>query len=136
MKNSRGHRNQREAQARADQVAFENNGGSVAKNKKIMEEVNFREGLLRFSDSLIASTSTESDQILVWESQTLAPLEQLKSDKFIVAPNTLQADYRGFVLGSHLQKTTLAAWKWDKPSQPCLRSPTKEELSVVRLIGG
>ena len=100
-----------------------------------MEEQGFREGLLRFSDSLIASTSTESDQILVWESQTLAPLEQLKSDKFIVGPNTLQADYKGFVVGSHIQKTTLAAWKWDKPSQPCLRSPTKEELSVVRLVG-
>ena len=27
----------------------------------------------------------------------------------------------------------MATWRWDKTSQPILKSPTKEELSVVRL---
>ena len=29
----------------------------------------------------------------------------------------------------------MAAWRWDKTSQPCLKSPVKEELSVVKMLG-
>ena len=29
----------------------------------------------------------------------------------------------------------MAAWRWDKTSQPAFKSPTKEELSVVRIFG-
>ena len=93
----------------------------------------FEEGLLKFSDSLIASTSSENGQVCIWETKTLAPLESFMSDKFFVSPNTLQVSPTGFILGNHVQKTTLAAWRWDKTSQPILKSPTKEELSVVRL---
>jgi len=97
------------------------------------ETKDFETSLLKFSDSLMASTSSENGQIYVWETQTLAPLETFKSDKFYVSPNTLQASPTGIVLGTHVQKTTLAAWRWDKTSQPILKSPTKEELSVVRM---
>ena len=93
----------------------------------------FESEMLKFSDSLIISSSSESGQICVWETQTLAPLESFKSDKFFVSPNTLQASSTGFILGSHLQKTTMAAWRWDKTSQPILKSPTKEEFSVMRM---
>ena len=64
----------------------------------------------------------------------MAPLETFKSDKFYVSPNTLQVSPTGFILGTHMQKTTLAAWRWDKTSQPILKSPTKEEMTVVRLL--
>ena len=97
-----------------------------------IQHADFSETLLRFSDSLIASTSSQSGQVCVWETQTLAPLESFKSEKFFVSANTLQASATGFILGTHVQKTTLAAWRWDKTSQPILKSPTKEELSVVR----
>ena len=53
------------------------------------EVADFSEGLLKFSDSLIASSSSENGQVCVWETQTLAPLESFKSDKFFVSPNTL-----------------------------------------------
>ena len=53
------------------------------------EEPDFAEGLLKFSDSLIASTSCTCDQICVWESNTLAPLEQFKAEKFYISQNTL-----------------------------------------------
>jgi len=50
----------------------------------------FEEGLLKFSNSLMASTSSENGEVCIWETQTLAPLETFKSDKFFVSPNTLQ----------------------------------------------
>ena len=101
----------------------------------VEDELNFQEGLLKFSDSLIASTSAECDQVCVWETATLAPLETFKSEKFYMSANTLQVSPTGHVIGSHVQKTTMAAWRWDKTSQPCLKSPTKEELSVVKMFG-
>jgi len=88
---------------------------------------------LKFSDSLVASTSAENDQILLWESSTLAPLETFRSDKFYISPNTLTINPAGYVLASHMQKTTLAAWRWDKTSQPILKSPIKEELAVMKM---
>ena len=65
----------------------------------------------------------------------MAPLENFKSEKFFISPNTLQVSHTGYLVGCHIQKTTLAAWRWEKTSQPCLKSPTKEELSVVRMFG-
>ena len=81
----------------------------------------------------MASSSSENGQVCVWETQTLAPLETFKSDKFFVSPNTLQASPTGFIVATHIQKTTLAAWRWNKTSQPILKCPTKEEFSVVRM---
>lgn len=95
----------------------------------------FEDSLLKFTDSLIASTSAESDQILIWEAGTLAPLETFRSDKFFVSANTLAVNTSGYVFASHLQKTTMAFWRWDKPSLPCLKSPIKEELSCVKMFG-
>ena len=80
----------------------------------------------------MASTSSENGQVCIWETHTRALLETFKSDKFYISPNTLQVSPTGFILGTHVQKTTLAAWRWDKTSQPLLKSPTKEELSAVR----
>ena len=94
----------------------------------------FEDSLLKFSNSLIASTSAENDQILLWESATLAPLETFRSDKFFVSPNTLAINHSGFLLASHAQKTTMAVWRWDKTSQPILKSPIKEELSVLKMF--
>jgi hypothetical protein len=57
---------------------------------QIDDEVDFKEGLLKFSESLFASTSADHDQIIITETQTLAILETLKSEKFFMSPNTLQ----------------------------------------------
>lgn len=65
----------------------------------------------------------------------MAPLEFFKSDKFYIAPNTLSVERDGHLIGSHLQKTTLAAWRWDQTREPVLRSPVKEEVTVLRTFG-
>jgi len=52
-----------------------------------------------------------------------------------VSPNTLAVNPTGYLLASHAQKTTMAAWRWDKTSQPILKSPIKEELAVVKMFG-
>lgn len=101
----------------------------------IDDEVDFKEGLLKFSDSLFASSSAESDQVFITETHTLAILETLKGDKFLMSPNTLQVSPTGHIIGCHVQKTMMAAWRWDKTSQPCIKSPTKEELSVIKTFG-
>ncbi len=62
----------------------------------------FETNLLKFSDSLMASTSSDNSQIYVWETGTLAVLESFKSDKFFMSPNTLQASPTGFILGTHV----------------------------------
>lgn len=95
----------------------------------------FQSGLLKFSDSLIVSTSATSDQISIWEPHTLAPLETFKSDKFFAAPNTLSADRDGHITATHLQKTTLAAWRWDQTREPIIRSPLKDEVTAMRVVG-
>jgi len=59
----------------------------------------------------------------------------LSGDKFLVHSNTLAVDPSGFAVGTHVQKTMLAAWRWDKTREPTLRSPLKEELSVLRMFG-
>ena len=105
----------------------------MVSNRLEMSNAMLETELLKFSDSLMVSSSSDNAQVCVWETQTLAPLETFKSDKFFVSPNTLQASPNGFLLGTHLQKTTLAAWRWDKTSQPILKCPTKEEFSVVRV---
>jgi hypothetical protein len=29
----------------------------------------------------------------------------------------------------------MAAWRWDKTREPCIRSPLKEELTVLKMFG-
>lgn len=38
-------------------------------------------------------------------------------------------------MGTHVQKTMMAAWRWDKTREPVLRSPLKEELTVLKMFG-
>jgi len=52
-----------------------------------------------------------------------------------VSPNTLAVNIAGYLVASHMQKTTMAYWRWDKTSQPCLKAPIKEELSVLKMFG-
>ena len=73
--------------------------GMAAAERSVAE---FEASLLKFSDSLIASTSSENGELVVWETQTLAPLESFKSDKFFMSPNTLQVSPTGFILGTHV----------------------------------
>jgi hypothetical protein len=73
------------------------------------------------------------DQVQVWEANTLAPLDSFRSEKFFVAANTLAVERDGHIVGSHLQKTSMAVWKWDLMREPCLRSPLKEEVTALRL---
>ena len=76
---------------------------AAAGNESISKEAaQFESELLKFSDSLIASASSDSSQICVWETQTLAPLESFKSDKFFLGANTLQVSSTGFVVGTHV----------------------------------
>lgn len=58
-----------------------------------------------------------------------------KSDKFFVAPNTLSVERDGHIIASHLQKTSLAAWRWDQAREPILRSPLKDEVTALRVVG-
>jgi hypothetical protein len=83
----------------------------------------------------VAITSATCDQISILEVATMAPLEFFKSDKFFVAPNTLAVERDGHLIGTHLQKTTLAAWRWDQAREPILRSPVKDEVTVLRTFG-
>ena len=96
---------------------------------------NFKEGACKFTDSLVASTSDKSDSIIVWEPTTLAPIEIFSGDKFLMHQNTLAVDPTGYIVGTHVQKTMLGAWRWDKTREPYMRSPLKEELSVLRMFG-
>ena len=75
------------------------NNGAAAAERGVAE---FEASLLKFSDSLIASTSSENGEVVVWETQTLAPLESFKSDKFFMSANTLQVSPTGFLLGTHV----------------------------------
>jgi hypothetical protein len=95
----------------------------------------FQEGACKFSNSLIASTSDKCDTIFVWEPSTLAPLETFAAEKFFIHSNTLQVDAQGYLVGTHVQKTMMAAWRWDKTREPCIRSPLKEELTVLKMFG-
>jgi hypothetical protein len=47
------------------------------------------DSLMKFSDTIIASTSSEHEEICFWEPRTLAPYEPLMENKFVAAPNTL-----------------------------------------------
>ena len=49
----------------------------------------FQEGILKFGDSIIASTSAASEEIQVWEPKTLAPYEPMVDNKFLAGANTL-----------------------------------------------
>jgi hypothetical protein len=51
---------------------------------------------------LIASTSEKLDAVFIWEPSTLAPLETLSGDKFLVHSNTLAVDPAGYVVGTHV----------------------------------
>ena len=66
------------------------------------EPPSFTEGILKFTDCLIASTSAQNSAIFVWEPATMAPLETLKSDNFFVASNTLNVQRDGHIFGSHI----------------------------------
>jgi len=44
-------------------------------------------------------------------------------------------DSAGYIVGTHVQKTMMAAWRWDKTREPVLRSPVKEEMTVLKMFG-
>jgi len=90
------------------------------------------DSLMKFSDTIIASTSSEHEEICFWEPRTLAPYEPLMEKKFVAAPNTLQVSSSSHIIAAHSQKTTLSAWRWDK-KDPVLRFPLKDVTSCLRL---
>lgn len=108
---------------------------NINTNTQHEQPPSFEDGLLKFSDCLVASTSSACDQIFVWEPATMAPLETFKSDKFLCAANTLNVQRDGHMFASHVSKTTMAAWRWDRTREPCLRSPLKEETTVLKAFG-
>ena len=93
-----------------------------------------RIGLVHAGPSITITSLTDCIAFFLASWTALAPLESLKSDKFFIGPNTLQVNPTGFIVATHIQKTTMAAWRWDKTSQPVLKSPTKEELTAVKMI--
>ena len=80
---------------------------------------------MKFTDSLIASTSATAEEIQVWEPKTLAPYEPIFDKKFIPAPNTLQVNSHDYIWAAHAQKSIMSVWKWDK-KDPVMRFPLKE----------
>jgi len=87
---------------------------------------------MKFSDTIIASTASEHEELCFWEPRTLAPYEPLLEKKFVAAPNTLQVGSSSYIIASHAQKTTLSVWRWDK-KEPVLRFPLKDPPSCLRL---
>jgi hypothetical protein len=47
---------------------------------------------MKFTDSLIVSSSSGAEEIQVWEPKTLAPYEPIVEKKFISGGNCLNAD--------------------------------------------
>lgn len=54
-----------------------------------------------------------------------------KDKKFFASANTLCVNPVGHIWASHVNKTTVTCWRWDK-KDPVLRFPLKEELSVLK----
>ena len=108
-----------------------------------MLEKSFDDALLKFTDSMVASTSAGSEQIQIWEPKTLAPYEPIgdKNDKkFKVAEKTLSLSPNGWIWAAQATKNIMTVWRWDK-KEPTLRFPLKEQLSVFKVhndicIGG
>jgi hypothetical protein len=59
---------------------------------------------MKFSDSMIASTSANCEEINIWEPKTLAPYEPIIGSKFICGSNTLQANPLNYIWGAHASK--------------------------------
>jgi len=88
----------------------------------------FDDAIMKFGDSMIASTSAAGEEIQVWEPKTLAPYESIKDTndkKFKVAEKTLCADPNGWIWASHQMKNIMSVWRWDKREQ-VIRFPLKE----------
>ena len=56
---------------------------------------------MKFTDSLVASTSAAGEEIQIWEPKTLAPYEPIFDKKFIASSNTLQANSHDYIWASH-----------------------------------
>ena len=83
---------------------------------------------------MIASTSSSSEEIQIWEPKTLAPYEPIADKKFIAGENTLSVNSNNFIWACHAQKQIMNVWKWDK-KEPLLRFPLREQLSAFRTVG-
>jgi len=94
----------------------------------------FNEGVVKFTDSLIASTSSEGEQIMVWEPKTLAPYEPIFENKFIPGANTLNVNSSNFVWACHAHKSIMNVWRWDK-KEPLMRFPLREQLTCFKTAG-
>jgi hypothetical protein len=49
----------------------------------------YKEQLMKFTDSLIVSSSADMDVLQVWEPKTLVPFEPMIDKKFFARSNTL-----------------------------------------------
>ena len=95
---------------------------SVANDKEISL---FQEQILKFTDSLIVSSSANSEEIQVWEPKTLDPYGSIRDNKFVAAANTLQACSQNYVWAWQASKNIMSVWRWDK-KEPILRFPLRE----------
>jgi WD40 repeat protein len=91
----------------------------------------FQENVTKFTDSMIVSTSSLSEQIQIWEPKTLAPYEPLFENKFVPGSNTLSVNSNNFIWSCHSQKQIMNVWQWDK-KEVALRFALREPLSVFR----
>lgn len=91
----------------------------------------FKDSVIKFSDSLIASTSSSSEDIQIWEPKTLAPYEPISDSKFVVGENALCINSNNFIYAGHSQKHIMNVWQWDK-KEPLLRFPLRDQLSVFK----
>ena len=88
----------------------------------------FNESLIKFTDSLVVSTSANSEELQVWEPKTLAPYEPILDQKFYAAENCVSVNSNNFIWAAHAQKSIMNVWRWDK-KDPLLRFPLREPLS-------
>lgn len=86
---------------------------------------NFQESVMKFTDSLIASTSAQSESIQVWEPKTLAPYQPIGDSKFVAGQETLQLSSLNYIWAAHSNKNIMCVWRWDK-KEPLLRFPLKD----------
>ena len=94
----------------------------------------FNESLIKFTDSLVVSTSSNQEEIQVWEPKTLAPYEPILDQKFYAAENCLSVNSSNFIWAAHAQKSLMNVWRWDK-KDPLLRFPLREQLSAFATVG-
>ena len=81
------------------------------------------------NDSLVISTSTKLDGLVVWESKNRGIYNHFKEEKFFPGAQTLSNSSikSGYLIAAHTEKAQLVLWRWDS-NEPYARFSTRDQL--------